>query len=32
VALSLLYQLLRRMLGFVRARRTGAFSKDAEIE
>jgi transposase InsO family protein len=31
VALSFLYQLLRRMLGLVRAHRTDAFSKDAEI-
>jgi putative transposase len=31
VALSFLYQLLRRLLGLVRAHRTDAFSKEAEI-
>jgi transposase len=31
VALSFLYQLLRRVLGLVRAHRTDAFSKEAEI-
>jgi hypothetical protein len=31
VALSFLYQLVRRMLGLVRVRRMDALSKDAEI-
>ena len=31
MALSFLYQLLRRLLGLVRAHRTDAFSKEAEI-